>query len=82
MNHIKIRQEVRRLKEKDKLENYERNRRQNVSFLKGMFCEFKLKKLFKLQKLLDKEKIVEDKLQQRRIEEEVLKKAKMWRFFF
>lgn len=30
MEQIKYRQEFRRLKEKDKLENYERNKRQNV----------------------------------------------------
>lgn len=32
MEHIKIQQEFRRLKEKDKLENYERNKKQNVFF--------------------------------------------------
>lgn len=38
---------------------------------------FSKKKLYKLQKLLDKEKLIEEKLQQRKLEEEILKKAKM-----
>jgi len=32
MDQIKMKQEFRRLKERDKLENYERNRRQNVFY--------------------------------------------------
>jgi len=36
--------------------------------------------MFKLQKLLEREKIIEDKLQQRKLEEDILKKAKMFKY--
>lgn len=46
-------------------------------FVKKGKKNFSKKKLYKLQKLLDKEKLIEEKLQQRKLEEEILKKAKM-----
>ena len=77
-----IRQELRRLKGEDTNENFENQKRINVEIFQFYLLihqKIKKKKDYRLQLLMEKEKMNQEKLKMMKSEQEILKKTRSFK---